>query len=126
MQEANVGIFDDLEFFRRIAGRTLGILGHNILISAGTVASSIEAIKALEDSLDVALVDGNLDPESNNMSDGEEIARALREKFGTAVVIVSVSDNGLFKGGDLAIAKNDPKAISDFIDKLPERASQIF
>ncbi len=90
MQDANVGIFDDLEIFRRITRLTLGHLGHHILIDAGTVPDSIEAIKALESSLDVALVDGNLDLRSENMSDGKEIARALREKFGDTVQIVSV------------------------------------
>ncbi|MBI1952353.1 hypothetical protein HYS42_01355 [Candidatus Saccharibacteria bacterium] len=123
MQEANIGIFDDLEIFRRIAGRTLNILGHRVLIDAGTVPESLAAIEALGVSLDVALVDGNLDSRSENMGDGKEIARALRKRFGDEVIIVSISGNGLFEGADLAIAKQDTKAISDFIDGLPTRAS---
>ena len=103
-------------------GLTLRNLGHRVLINAGTLAESIKAIEALEDSLDVALVDGTLDRESRPMSDGIEIARMLREKFGDTVQIVSVSGLGRFEGTDTAISKSDARAISDFIDQLPDRA----
>jgi CheY-like chemotaxis protein len=120
MQEANIGIFDDLEPFRRITADMLSKLGHHILINEGTFRGSISAIQSLEDELDVALVDGNLDSFSGPGEDGELISQALREKFGDTVRIVSVSTTK-FNGPETAIPKADTRAISDFIDSLPDR-----
>jgi CheY-like chemotaxis protein len=123
MQEANIGIFDDMGPFRRITADMLDKLGHRVLINAGTRTESIAAIEELTELLDIALVDGNLDPNSSPGSDdGVVITRLLREKFGDAVAIVSVSGNGIFEGADAAISKFDTKAISDFVDQLPDRA----
>ena len=122
MQEAKIGIFDDLEIFRTRTELILRNLGHNILINAATLRESVKAIDALEDTLDVALVDGTLEHDSEPMSDGKTIARLLREKFGGSVNIVSVSGAGdIFEGADTAIAKADVEAISDFIDQLPDK-----
>lgn len=123
MQEANVGIFDDLDILRTRTGLILRNLGHNVLINAGTMAESAKVIEELTEPLDVALVDGSLEPGSEPCSDGKKIARLLREKLGESVKIVSISESGvLFEGADVAIPKNDVEAMSDFIDQLPDRA----
>lgn len=101
----------------------LGNLGHRVLINAGTLTESVRAIETLEDTLDVALVDGTLEPDSAPMSDGITIAHLLREKFGDSVTVASVSGQGtLFEGADVSLPKHDARAIADFIDQLPERS----
>lgn len=118
MEGARVGIFEDNENWQEIVPGMVTRRGHEVVLQAQTLEDAEAAIERLPaNGLDVAVVDGNLDPNVSSGEDGARITRLLHEKFEGITVIgrsgskeVEGADHQLGKGGDLS---NLPQIIAE-------------
>ena len=111
MDGARVGIFEDRKVWHEFLAEIVEEDGHSVAVSANSMEEARAAIEGLEDgTLDVAVVDGSLDPNKDNGADGAEITRLLREKLGT-VTVIGFSASNEVAGVDHNVSKDsgDPE-----------------
>lgn len=105
MNGAKVGIFEDDQDWHEILTEIVEENGHRVAVSAKSMDEAREAIESLEEgSLDVAIVDGNLNPNTRTGADGAEVTRLLREKLGNLTVI-GFSGSNEINGVDVSVKK---------------------
>jgi CheY-like chemotaxis protein len=115
MEAARVGIFEDNTEMHELLTAFLELDGHSVAAAAKSMEEAHATIDGLEpDSLDVAIVDGNLSPNTYSGADGEEITRRLREKLGGAVVVIGFSASNQVPGADYNVGK-----AGDPFEKIP-------
>lgn len=92
--EARVIIVDD-DTFRTSTLKIFLIKGGHQIVGIATNITEAEEMIAKTEDLDVALLDGNLDPTESNPRmfgvDGRHLAKIVREKF-PKVKVISISD----------------------------------
>jgi DNA-binding response OmpR family regulator len=110
MEGARVGIFEDDTRWVSLLKDVIEEHGHTVAVAAGSIEEARAAIEELdEDALDVAVVDGNLDPDVRTGDDGAEISRLLQGKLGS-VTIIGFSGNQPVFGADYNVFKvGDPE-----------------
>ncbi len=108
MKRAKVGIFEDDVDWRELLTEIVEDSGHSVAVAVRDMDEARAAIDDLEEgSLDVAIVDGNLNPNESTGADGAEITRLLHKKLGAITVIgfsginqIAGVDHSLSKAGD--------------------------
>ncbi len=119
MNNARVGLFEDEPAIRRLLTVRLERSGHSIIAAAGEPTEAQAIIDNLE-TMDVAVVDGNLTPESRNGADGAFLTGMLRYKFGESVKIVGFSARDEVAGADTQIVKPELDLLLEYIAGLPD------
>ncbi len=105
MENAKIAYFEDQESLRRIVTIFLRDAGHEVLHAIDTMEKARALIAELEpESIDVAIVDGNLGSGSTG-EDGKEIVRLLRERLGNSVVVIGSSGSDDVAGADYQASK---------------------
>ncbi len=106
MDGAKVGIFEDHKGWCEVLTEILEENGHTVVAIACSMNEARTAIDGLgEGSLDVAVVDGNLNPNTDTGDDGAEITRLLKERLG-GIVIIGFSGGNDVEGVDHSVSKN--------------------
>lgn len=107
MEKAKVGIFEDNKDWHEILTEIVEDNGHSVAASAKSMDEARATIEALEEgSLDVAVVDGNLNPYTSTGADGAEVTRLLREKLGN-ITVIGFSGSNEVVGADFSVRKTD-------------------
>ena len=105
MEGARVGLFEDSKQWAELVTEIVGDEGHTVTVKAATIEEARSVIDGLEEgSLDVAIVDGNLNPNTSSGADGVEVTRLLREKVG-AVTVIGFSGGNDIPGVDHSVSK---------------------
>lgn len=100
-----IGIFEDDEDWYEILTEIVEKNGHRVAASAKSMDEARTTIESLEEgSLDVAVVDGNLNPNTSTGADGAEVTRLLREKLGN-ITVIGFSGSNEIHGVDVSVKK---------------------
>lgn len=118
-KEARLFIAEDYDPIRKTLERFLSEEGHVVVVSAATAEEALARIaEAAENGVNVAVLDGSI---PKDPSDGERIAKALREAIpGIRIIAIpSLPANW----GDAYVGKADPRY--RFTPKVVEVVGEI-
>jgi CheY-like chemotaxis protein len=95
--------------------------GHAVISIAYNLRSALEEVRKLQvNGINLAIVDGNLDPGSNLNADGREIADAIT-KTGLRIPVVAFSGSVTAGYGQYHLPKPASfEEITEFMRKLPD------
>lgn len=121
MENARIIIIDDDAGIRQGCRANLEVRNHVIVGEAASVIAATALVESLAaEDIDLAVVDGNLRPDSNDGSDGENITNLIHDRLPGVVVVGNSLDGGV-KGADLNMPKGDSWALDAIVTDLPER-----
>lgn len=87
-QEAKIFMAEDDKYYAETLGEFLTMAGHAIVAHVRTLAEALHMIDELpEDSIQVGLIDANLDEWEDRGFDGIEIAKSFRKRFPKASIL---------------------------------------
>ena len=118
-ENARVFLVEDNNRKRGLIIEVLEDAGHKI----GLVATSLpEALKLIDklrkERINVAIVDGSLDPDISNTDDGETIAEEIKSKFPEITVIGHAYEDGLRNADHNSPKINGILALADLVTKV--------
>lgn len=85
MENARIAVFEDSHHIRGFLKLAAEMSSHSIVAEAAELQTAVEVIDQNE--FDVAIVDGNLNPDKIDCTDGKTIITALKSKRPEAAII---------------------------------------
>lgn len=105
MEQARIAVFEDSLELQDNLAMILGLEKHQVVAQARTICEAEDIICELPiDSLDIAIVDGNLSPGASGCAEGVHITRLLHEKF-SLVTVIGYSGERDIEGADIQFGK---------------------
>ena len=120
MDKAKIILIEDSEGWRNDIRADLEAGGHVVEALACSVETALLLVDLFAQSpgsLDVAVVDGNLSPGSENGADGERVAEDIHSRL-PGVVVIGISLDGTVPGADLNVPKDSSRALHKAISDL--------
>ena len=90
MDKAKIALIEDVESNRLVFGMYLEDAGHEIVVEATNLGEALAVVDGIADGIhevDVVLLDGNLQPETDTYDDARAVAERIKERGVSAVVI---------------------------------------
>lgn len=120
MNHARVFLAEDNAVSYPLFVKWLEAAGHQVIASAHTLSKSLAAVRQFgELGINLAIVDGNLDPGASGCRDGKQIAKAITEA-GLGIKVVAISGEVETGYGDYQLPKPfDEDDLAIFIAGIP-------
>lgn len=116
-EKARVFIAEDNKDYQSFLKEFLEEAGHTIVACATNLPDALRLVKRLgELSVDVAVIDGNLNEYDSDGHDGQSVLRAIRE-HAPRVKTVGMSGNSV-RGTDVDLGKANLVDIGEVVKKL--------
>jgi len=118
MDKARIILIEDDPELRDDFKRNLEVSGHKVIGQAGTVETAAKLVDNLTpDDVDIAIVDGNLRRGVTDGTDGERVSEDIHQRLG-GVVVIGASMDGVVRGADMNVPKDDAWALDKMIREL--------
>ncbi|OVE78635.1 hypothetical protein BVY00_02245 [bacterium G20] len=120
MENARIIIIEDNSMLRTQCRANLEAAKHQVVGEAGSVLGAVRLVDELteeEETVDIAVVDGNLSRESEGGTDGERVANYIHEKLGN-VTVIGWSLDGKVAGADMNVQKHDTWGLDAMVKEL--------
>ncbi len=85
MENARIAVFEDSKVIRHLLKQVVEKNGHSVIAEAAELHTAVEVVNTYD--FDVAIVDGNLDTDRIDCSDGKDIISELRSKRPETAII---------------------------------------
>ena len=113
---ARVFIAEDDSTWQDMLGEMVEDAGHTVVGRATNLKDALEKTKHIEGKVDVAIIDGNLDPDESGGYDGQAVLQSIR-KNAPSVKTVGMSGNSV-RGTDVDLGKANSIKIGEVIKGL--------
>ncbi len=120
MENARIIIVEDNSMLRTQCRANLEAAKHQVIGEAVSVVGAVRLVDDLaekEEKVDIAVVDGNLSPDSESGADGERVANYIHEKLGS-VTVIGWSLDGKVAGADMNVQKHDAWALDAMVKEI--------
>lgn len=116
-EKAKVAVFEDDKRWSDIYRYLLEDAGHKIVVSAATRESALKAVQQFKElGVQVAIVDGNLNPNDADGADGQAVLAAIRS---TAQDVKTVGVSALsVRGVDVNVGKSRIENLGEAVTNL--------
>lgn len=99
VEKAKVAIFEDNTDWQEKFKSQLTQYGHAVVLTAATYAEALEAITTFDElGVQIAIVDGNLSPNTDSGSEGQNLVRVIKQQTPHVKIVGMSADNNIFKG----------------------------
>lgn len=116
-EKAKVFVVEDDKFWQMAIKGVLEDAGHSVVASATTLDEALVMVEQLKEmGVDVAVLDGNLDPDEYQGFDGQTVLRAIQEKA-PEVKTIGMSGNSV-KGTDIDLGKGNAVELGEVVSNL--------
>lgn len=116
-EKARVFVAEDDKRWQDIIKDVLTDAGHSVVLTAQTRQQALEAVQQLKGlGVQVATIDGNLNPHDSDGADGQALLAAIRAQ---APEVKTVGMAGLsVRGVDINVGKIDASKLGEVVKKL--------
>lgn len=117
-EKAKVFVAEDDSIWRRTIKRRLSEESHEVVLEAETLAQALKSIEQFKElGVQVAVIDGNLNPYDSSGSDGAELAIAIK-RLAPEVKMVGMSGATDVFGVDINLGKAGIRELGRTITNL--------